>query len=264
MSKVKIGYHEVVASSPSVPVIGANDDRGPVMYQRQNNVVILFDIDGTLLIDSSAHLDFLINSLNNFIEEEIKVEVVDETPLIGGKNCSGYTDRQVIEAFINPNDKETIQKIFYDYETSFENAVNNNEVSCGRMIDGVELFLQKLKQKNVEISLSTGNAAKIAEVKLKATRLNEYFSFDETLGFGTCHNHRDKVVESAKSPYCNKPHTDFFLAGDTMKDMSGAAANEVYGIGVLTGSANESFLYEAGATKVLNNVVELYSELFES
>lgn len=264
MSHIKINSHQIVASSPSIPIIGANDDRGPVMFERKNNVVILFDIDGTLLIDSSTHLDFLIKALNKVVKEKIIVEVVDETPLIGGKNCSGYTDRQVIESFIDASDLTLIQQVLNDYEESFKEAADNDEISCGKVIDGVEELLKNLVAKNATIVLSTGNASKIAETKLRFVGLDKYFSFEESLGFGTVHNHRDKIVAAAMSPYMDQEHTDFFLAGDTKKDMSGAVANNISGIGVLTGSANEKDLYESGATIVLNNVVEMYSELFGS
>lgn len=225
---------------------------------RRPFTAVLFDIDGTLMRNSSAHIQFLLDTIADHTGERYVFELAAENPLIDGRNVSGFTDRQVLELLVpgEEADAEALRgTIMADYPQRFASSVAAGGTAPGEIIPGAENCLRAVRRAGLATGLSTGNAAGVAWAKLDAVGLSSSFAFGPQLGFGGEWASREAVVRAAIAGVRRDP-CDIALVGDTVSDMRSAAAHGVTPVGVLTGAASAEQLHEAGALHVLASVRE--------
>ena len=229
---------------------------------------VLFDIDGTLMRNSSAHIQFLLDTIAGRTGERYAFELAAENPLIDGRNVSGFTDRQLLELLV-PGEGAEVEAlrgtIMADYPQRFASSVAAGSTAPGEIIPGAEASLLAVRRAGLALGLSTGNASGVARAKLDAVGLSSSFAFSPQLGFGGEWASREAVVRAAIAGVRHDPRDidprDIALVGDTVSDMRSAASNGVVPIGVLTGAATEEQLREAGGLHVLDSIAALPSLL---
>lgn len=225
---------------------------------RRPFTAVLFDIDGTLMRNSSAHIQFLLDTIADHTGERYVFELGAENPLIDGRNVSGFTDRQLLELLVpgEEADAEALRgTIMADYPQRFASSVAAGGTAPGEIIPGAETCLRAVRRAGLATGLSTGNAAGVAWAKLDAVGLSSSFAFGPQLGFGGEWASREAVVRAAIAEV-GGDHRDIALVGDTVSDMRSGTANGVAPVGVLTGAASAEQLREAGALHVLASVRE--------
>lgn len=213
-----------------------------------NNVLTLFDIDGTLVRGARCHYMAFVHSISKFygMEEDIS-----------GINYAGKTDPQILrevlemggipEKVIEDNFQDCLNYMIQDYLAN----VHQENV---RALSGVNTLLSKLKNEKVLLGLTTGNLEPIAYAKLGKAGLNGFFSFG---GFGSDSPIRPCLVEKALKR-ARELHgfkgDQIFVIGDTPRDVEAAKPFNLQTIAVATGRYSIDELEKTGADFVLESL----------
>ncbi len=216
-----------------------------------NNVLTLFDIDGTLVRGARCHYMAFVHSVSKFygMEEDIS-----------GINYAGKTDPQILREVLKMGNipHEKIEKDFQkclDYMTEYYLAnVHRENVKA---LGGVKNLLNELKNENVLLGLTTGNLEPIAYAKLGKAGLNGFFSFG---GFGSDSPIRPclvkKALKNARELHGFKGN-QIFVVGDTPRDVKAAKPFNLQTIAVATGRYSTDELEKTGANFVLENLEDV-------
>ncbi len=198
----------------------------------KSKILLLFDIDGTLLVSGGAGN----RALNKTLQEKYSIQDAMKDIVPDGK-----TDPAIIrEIFKNfnrePNDQE-IEEICQTYLWYLEKEI---EKSTGyRILQGVDSLLKEAcRQSHIIMGLLTGNLKRGAEIKLERSHLNSFFSFG---GFGSDFENRNDIAQLAimRGRECAEewvPLEKIFVIGDTPYDIKCAKASGVKSIAVASGS----------------------------
>lgn len=213
-----------------------------------NNILTLFDIDGTLVRGARCHYHAFVNSVDKFygMKEDIS-----------GINYAGKTDPQILREVLEMEgiEEKIIEDNFQDcldYMTSYylENVHRENV----RALGGVKELLTTLKKDKVLLGLTTGNLEAIAHAKLGKAGLDDYFSFG---GFGSDSSERPSLVKKAlerAQKLFGYDGNQIFVIGDTPRDVEAAKPLNLFTIAVATGRYSIDELEETGADFVLKNL----------
>jgi phosphoglycolate phosphatase-like HAD superfamily hydrolase len=213
-----------------------------------NEILTLFDIDGTLVRGARCHYMAFVQAVKRFygMEEDIS-----------GINYAGKTDPQILQEVLHlggiPENriKENFQECLEYMVQYYLKNVHQENV---RALSGVEELLTRLKDENVLLGLTTGNLELIAHAKLNNAGLDRFFPFG---GFGSDSAERPglvkKALERARKLYGYKYH-HIFVIGDTPLDVQAAKPFNLKTIAVATGSYSTAELEKTGADFVLKDL----------
>ncbi len=195
--------------------------------------VLLFDIDGTLLLTGGA---------GQIAFEQAFEELFGVSDSWGNCHPDGKTDAIIFQEIAQEalgrelNDQE-LKALIQLYTDRFPQALLDS--SNFRLMPGVVRLLDQLSTKSeLLLGVATGNVQNTSWMKLKHARLDHYFSFG---GFG-CDSHiRAEIISAAMQRakhYGAKevPSNQYYIIGDTPKDIACAKANNAKCIAVATGS----------------------------
>ncbi len=216
-----------------------------------NEILTLFDIDGTLVRGARCHYQAFVHAVNKYygMKEDIS-----------GINYAGKTDPQILMEVLKMGQvpEETIQENFQDcldYMTQYYIAnVHRENVKA---LGGVNNLLKELKSENILMGLTTGNLELIAYAKLGKAGLDGFFSFG---GFGSDSPRRPCLVEKAleRARKLHGYHGDqVFIIGDTPRDVEAAKPFNLKTIAVATGRYSSQELGKTGADFVLENLQDM-------
>ncbi|HHY00544.1 MAG TPA: HAD hydrolase-like protein [Methanothermobacter sp.] len=216
-----------------------------------NEILTLFDIDGTLVQGARCHYMAFVHAVSKFygMEEDIS-----------GINYAGKTDPQILrevleiggipEKVIEDNFQDCLDYMVQDYLAN----VHRENV---RTLYGVNDLLKQLKNQNILLGLTTGNLEPIAYAKLGQVGLDGFFAFG---GFGSDSPKRPCLVEKALER-ARKFHgyegNQIFIIGDTPRDVEAAKPFNLFTIAVATGRYSTSELKKTGADFVLKNLKDV-------
>lgn len=213
----------------------------------QNNVLMLFDIDGTLVQGAKCHYQAYMEGVKKFYGMEDYVDRI---------NAAGKSDQLILHEILTLGGltTEEIQKDFQNCLNFMTNYYLKNvqyENVCA--LDGTCELLEELQQKNVLLGLVTGNLEPIAYAKLGRAGLADYFSFG---GFGSDNADRSLMVKKALSLAKNQfgfKGDKIFVIGDTPRDVEAAQIHNLKTIAVATGMYGTKELRDCGADYVIEN-----------
>ena len=210
--------------------------------------ILLFDIDGTLLLSGRAGY----RALNRAFEELFKVaRGFDDIPV------AGMTDATILTAALAragvAADPETRARFHTRYCELFADEIHFPGPRKGLM-PGVAALLETLsRQDEVRCGLVTGNFATPAQIKLEHFAIWGFFHFG---AYGDDAPVRDDLVPIAVERARRAGVTvaaahDVVVIGDTPLDVQCATAAGARSVAVATGSYDEAALRETGAHAVL-------------
>lgn len=217
-------------------------------------LLLLFDIDGTLLRDASrAHARALRRALNVVhgigdgqrdgdehwprvaAAGRTDMEIAREIALIYGVSARRFEERreQLIEACV----REYVKIVPADLSD--------------RVVPGVEDLLDELRARgDVLLSLVTGNLEPIARVKLDRARIGGFFASGQG-AFGSDSEDRTDLPAIARARAGRNgdahPQARTIVIGDTDRDVACAHADDVRCFAVTTGPLGRSGLERADA-----------------
>lgn len=218
---------------------------------------VVFDIDGTLAVASSVHLDALGAAASEVLGVPAVFEMRGEKPYLNGTLVAGWVDAQCITLLAKQagaDDPTACKDVLQVYADRYQRLLADG-ASAGTLVPGAAEALDRLAEAEIPMGLSTGNAAAIAKAKLTALGVGDYFTFDDSAGFGDTHPNRGEVAAAAVAAL--PAARTVYLVGDTAADMRAAILNGVYGVGVCTGAETGPSLLAAGAATVLADVRDL-------
>lgn len=215
--------------------------------------LILFDIDGTLLLTGGAG----IRAFNRAFSEMYDVENAWEE-----YDPHGKTDQQIIielarEALgYEPSYLERIEignryaKYFSEYIYEMQNF---------RLMPGIPDLLDALREETYTLGIATGNFKVTADHKLKRGKLDHFFKFGaygsdafDRLGMTRCALHRGLKLTNGKIDV-----SDVILIGDARQDVECGKALGLRVLAVATGSVSREKLQELNPGLALDNLSDL-------
>ena len=215
--------------------------------------LLLFDIDGTLLLSGGAGK----RALNRTFEEMFGVAgAFTGVPVAGRTDLLIFGD--VLERFGVVADAEARARFFSRYCEHFEREILHPGPRKGLM-PGVRRLLDRLAQTpGAACALVTGNIARAARIKLEHFGLQRYFVCG---AYGDDAPRRDDLVPIAvdrarRAGIDVDSPRQAVVIGDTPLDVQCAAAAGAPAVGVATGPFTEEVLRRAGAHAVLPDLAD--------
>ena len=210
--------------------------------------ILLFDIDGTLLLSGRAGY----RALNRAFEELFAVaRGFDDIPV------AGMTDETILTAALAragvAADRDTRARFHVRYCELFADEIHFPGPRKGLM-PGVATLLQTLSRyDHVRCGLVTGNFAIPAQIKLEHFDVWDFFHFG---AYGDDAPVRDDLVPIAverarQAGVTVEAAHDVVVIGDTPLDVQCAAAAGARSVAVATGSYDEAALRKSGAHAIL-------------
>lgn len=224
------------------------------MVQRESKFVVLFDIDGTLLLTGGAGQHAF---LATFREE---FGISDPQT---GVPFAGRSDRAIAQELLSLNGLEPSDANWQTFLAGYKSRLGNSlELNDGHVLPGVKSLLGRLAGlEHVELGLLTGNVQDGAHAKLSYYGLADWFSFG---GFGDRHCNRNDIAAAALtaaeqhvSGSCGDTTLGIdgvMVIGDTIHDVTCAQSIGAYAVGVATGSTGTAELAQSGAELVLDDL----------
>ena len=214
------------------------------------DLLVLFDIDGTLLDLRGIGLDSLRRAAQDLHRTEIpKLD-------LRGATDAGLV-RDILELCGVPHTADA-ERSFYDaYLVRLAEGLSGDS-QVGELLPGVESLLQVLLEAEVTLGLLTGNVEEGARLKLRHFGLEDYFSFG---AFG--HEHVDRnELGPVTLQRAQEVHGRSFLPaqviviGDTPKDVACGQAMGATTIAVATGSFTAEELMAYGPSLVVGDLAQ--------
>jgi phosphoglycolate phosphatase len=220
--------------------------------------LVLFDIDGTLLLSGGAGRRAILGALADAIgplppgAEEVRFD--------------GKTDPQIVSELLHaaghpaPPDADWVTRFLERYVVHLEEdlAVNAHRVVT---MPGIRPLLDRLEaDERVILGLLTGNVPQGAELKLRVAGLDP--SRFRVGAYGSDHAVRSELppfaVRRATPFFGRPPHGDeVVIIGDTPADVTCGRCVAARAIGVGTGSFSADDLIAAGASAAFADLSDL-------
>ena len=202
--------------------------------------VVLFDIDGTLLLTGGAGLAALTRAFQDLHDVENAAD---------GVEFHGRTDPLILDSIARrtlgrPLAEGELAELFRRYLDHLPAALVDRPF---RVLPGAAEVVRALHlQDGVLLGLATGNVEPAAWAKLRRGGLDAFFAFG---GFGSDSADRAELTRLAVERGRERAGTeaDLILVGDTIHDVRCATAAGVPCLAVATGNASEETLLAAGA-----------------
>ena len=215
-------------------------------------VLVLFDIDGTLVLTGGAGVQALERAFHEALGLARACEALDT----GGK-----TDRAIVREIATRRLGRAASDAEHDHviEAYLRHLAELVPASpTYRVLPGVEGAIAAAEAAGCAIGLATGNVARAARIKLERADLWRRFPFG---GFGCDAEDRGELVghgirrgeAHAGRPY---PRTDVVVVGDTTRDIAAARACGAVAVAVATGAQDVATLRAAGADVVFATLDE--------
>jgi len=222
-----------------------------------NRKLVLFDIDGTLLLSAGAGRRAILAAV---------AERVADLTAMAGIRFDGKTDPQIVTELLaaagqeSPSDPARVAAVLERYVShlELELAVHGHR---SRLMPGIPELLDALEaEQGVVLGLLTGNVVTGARLKLKAAGLDpDRFVVG---AFGSDHSERAELppiaVRRAEPYFGREPSgAEVVIIGDTPADVSCGTCIGARSIAVATGGFSVAELRAAGAHAVFADLSDL-------
>lgn len=214
------------------------------------STVVLFDIDGTLILTGGAGRRSMIRACEAVLGRKDALE---------GLSFGGMTDRGILRHGI-----ESVGEVFEEalYQALLESYLEflEEEVPASdgyEVMPGVFEILERLADlEGLALGLGTGNVRRGAEVKLRHGGLSERFTFG---GFGCDHEDRVELIRAGAergAEQLGRPLSAcrVVIVGDTPRDVHAAVAIGADAVGVGTGGHLPEELSRVGARAAFDDL----------
>lgn len=209
--------------------------------------IVIFDLDGTLLDGHGA---------GHHAMDQAFVRVYGQPGNFDRREFAGKTDPMVLRDAARdmglPLDALTWSRLTEAFLEELQQATTTHPVTA--MPGSVELLETLTRDPRVGLAVGTGNLDRGAAIKLRAAGLDRFFPVG---GFGNDADDRPGMLAAAirrARTFYASPQARVVAVGDTPRDASSAAVNQVPLIGVATGHYDGEALRQAGAQAVFHSL----------
>ena len=223
--------------------------------------LLLFDIDGTLLLTNGAGTRAANRAFENIYGISEAMTKID---------AAGKTDPIILkEIFKNELNRdyshEEAKELYKLYIPFLEEETGASETT---VMPGIPRLLENLSRRgDMVLGAATGNIEQGAWIKLKSAGLDHHFKFG---GFGSDSHLREHLIIKAKERALDHVdnRTDIqktFVIGDTPYDINHGRAAGAVTVGVATGSYSRAELEEHSPDHLFDdlNNLETVLKIFE-
>jgi phosphoglycolate phosphatase len=214
--------------------------------------VVLFDIDGTLILSGGAG----VRAMNRACADLTGLEEV-----LAGVPVAGRTDWIILHDAMRKVGRDLDGQLFEDLKTRYLAHLTEEIEQPGRGVKGVMPGIRELLERldargDVFLGLLTGNIEGSARIKLEHFGLWRYFRCG---AFGDDAADRNALVPIAlqrveASGLTAIPNEAVFVVGDTPHDIACAQIVGARAVGVATGSYSLQQLKDSGADEVFEDL----------
>jgi len=196
-----------------------------------DKILLLFDIDGTLLTSGGAG----IHALRRGFKDRFGIDDDLREIEIAGRTDSAIA-RQVFAKHALPETAENLTAFFDGYLHHLALLLPEKQ---GRLLPGVLPLLSALRSRSEAVlALLTGNLARGAELKLTHYGVWHYFEFG---AYADDHHDRNQLGHFARERARERHGVEFpperiFVLGDTPHDVSCARAVGAKAVAIATGN----------------------------
>lgn len=216
--------------------------------------LVLFDIDGTLVLTGGAGL----RAMNRALQEVFgKAEGLDGIPVAGRTDWAILSD--AVRKVGRSLDGGLLADLEHRYVTNLAEEIQQPGTGRKEVLPGIADLLEELERRDdVFVGLVTGNFEAGARVKLGYFDLWRYFTCG---AFGGDAADRNALVPFAleRARACGLPDIadeHILVIGDTPHDVTCAHAAGAVAVGVATGSSPVEELRAAGAQHVFEDLAD--------
>jgi phosphoglycolate phosphatase-like HAD superfamily hydrolase len=214
--------------------------------------LILFDIDGTLLLSGRAGLRAMTRAFK---------DTFGITDAFAGENFGGRTDSYLVSKALQnaglPDTPEQHERFRDNYIPLLAEEIQHPGTGHKGLMPGARELLEALHEHHhLHLALLTGNYREAAEIKLQHFELWDFFEWG---AFSDDHFDRNELVPIAKrrAETYDIPAEAIervIVIGDTPHDIDCARVAGARSIAVATGGFTVEQLKEAGADEVLQDL----------
>jgi phosphoglycolate phosphatase-like HAD superfamily hydrolase len=211
--------------------------------------VLLFDIDGTLLLSDGAGSQALSDVL------QAKLGIRDH---LGGIAFAGRTDPLIL-ADILARHEVMLRGVDIDefWEATYVRAAELLAPGRGRVLPGVVSLLERIAEEpGWTTALLTGNNAPMAKIKLRHYGLEQFFTFGAFGDQAADRNALARVAVARSAEYGAASGADCIVIGDTPLDIACARAAGAWAVAVATGSFSGAELAPHEPDLLLGDLVD--------
>lgn len=211
--------------------------------------VVLFDIDGTLVVTGGAGRRAMASAFDELYR---RPDALDGVPL------GGMTDFSIVRRGLEnvgaTADVDAIEQLLAHY---LEHLPAEIAASAGyRVMPGVHDAVELALAEGFAVGLGTGNVRRGATIKLSRGGLDGAFAFG---GFGCDHEDRVELLRAglrrgAENLGVHEDACRLVVIGDTHRDVAAAMALGAECIGVGTGGVAPARLLELGARSAFDDL----------
>lgn len=214
--------------------------------------LILFDIDGTLVLTGRAGMRAMNRAVQDLVQGENPME---------GIQFAGRTDWSILDDILakygHAMDAAMMDELRTQYVTHLAEEIQLPGTGVKDVMPGIRELLDALKDReDVSLALLTGNFIDGARIKLEYFDLWKYFACG---AFGDDAHSRNDLVPIARTRAleCGFPEVEphrILVVGDTPNDVECALVAGVTPVGVATGGYSTGDLRACGARIVFDDL----------
>jgi phosphoglycolate phosphatase len=214
--------------------------------------LILFDIDGTLVLTGGAGM----RAMNRACEDLVRSENA-----MAGVTFAGRTDWSILDDILR-NHGHTLDEVLLDelrgrYVTHLAEEIQLPGRGAKEVMPGIRELLDALQERDdVRLGLLTGNFIEGARIKLEYFDLWKYFPWGAFGGDAANRNDLVPIAVSRARAFGIEDvgASNIIVVGDTPNDIECARAADAVPVAVATGSYTPEQLRDAGADIVFSDL----------
>ncbi len=224
------------------------------MTSKQPKKLLIFDVDGTLLMNGNVVKEAFKQAYRDITESELQLE---------GVVFAGMTDRGIFRQLLQAGRVEgDYEALYAAWKARFTELMEQRYhlATTQYVLPGVFDLLERLaKRDDVCLALGTGNVRETCYIKLRHLKLDRFFPIG---GFGGDHELRPDVIRAAVREareicgWDGDVARDAWVIGDTPNDVSAAKANGMRVLAVASGIIDRVALEATDADVVLDDLRE--------
>jgi phosphoglycolate phosphatase-like HAD superfamily hydrolase len=208
--------------------------------------VLLFDIDGTLMVSRGRGLRAMHHTFQNVFDRQPHPAAIlphgKTDPLLFGEMARAYG---VSEALLG----ERLEHVHVVYAAELERLLR--EPGCIELKPGIPALLDRLARRpGVRLGLVSGNLARTAWLKLEAAGLAAFFAGG---AFGSDAPERFEIVGRALERFGVRSPRSAWVIGDTPDDVASGRAQGTRTLAVATGRHDVEVLRRCQPDAVLED-----------